>query len=391
MEGHTILCYNSNDMLKEVFCVSFNKKVLKYFDFGLLLNVILICIIGVITIASSTQAFNGGTTRYFVRQIIWIVMGLCMLAVTVAIDYSTYKVYYKLIYFANIAMLGVVVILGKVTNGANSWLGIGTLGIQPSEFMKISLIILFARKIEEFEDNINNLKNLSILFGYAALPLAMVAMQPDLGTCMVIVFIIIGMLFMAGLDIRVFIVGMAVAALFILAVWFSPVPILEDYQKLRVLSFFNPDIDPMGSSYHIKQSLIAIGSGQVMGMGFGNGLQNEGRFLPESHTDFIFSVLGEEFGFVGTIVMVLLYASFIFSCLKKVKIAKDKFGSMLVVGLMSMFIFQMFQNVGMTIGLMPITGITLPFVSYGGSSMWTSMISVGLILNVGMRRHKINF
>jgi len=347
---------------------------------------------GITTISSATQAFKeGGTNRYFIMQIVWVLSGLVLLIITAAIDYSMFRMYYKLIYCANILMLVLVLLVADKVNGARSWLGIGSLGIQPSEFMKISLIIFFARKIEDFEDDINNLKNLGILFLYAALPLGLILMQPDLGTAMVIVFTIVGMLFMAGLNIKIIMGGAVAAAASVLAVWFSPVPILKPYQKFRILTLFDPQADPLGSGYHMTQSLIAIGSGQLFGMGFGKGLQNEGKFLPESHTDFIFSILGEEFGFVGGILLIILFASLIFRCLRIARIAKDKFASMIVVGVMSMIIFQMFQNIGMTIGLMPITGITLPFVSYGGSSMWASMIGIGLVLNVGMRRHKINF
>lgn len=370
----------------------FSKKALRNFDFSLLLIVIFICAIGIITIASATQAFkDGGTLRYFILQIAWTLLGLVLMAITVAMDYNIFKMYNKIIYFANVGMLALVVVIGKATNGATSWFGVGSFGIQPSEFMKISLIILLAKKIEEFEGDVNNIRNLGILFLYSALPLGLIMLQPDLGTAMVIIFIIIGMLFMAGLDIRVFIAGILAAAGVVLGLWFSPIPILKPYQKDRILTFINPEHDPLGTGYHIIQSKIAIGSGQLFGMGFGKGLQNEGRFLPESHTDFIFSVLGEEFGFIGALLLVILYALMIFKCVKISKIAKDKFGSLVVVGVASMFIFQMFQNVGMTIGLMPITGITLPFVSYGGSSMWASMISIGLVLNISMRRHKINF
>ena len=165
--------------------MSFNRKMLKNFDFGLLFNILLLSIIGIITVSSATQAFSGGSNRNFVLQIVWTLLGLGLLIITVAIDYSAFKTYSKFIYVANIIMLVAVIVMGKVTNGANSWFGIGTLGIQPSEFMKISLIILFAKKIEEFEDNVNSFKNLGILFLYAVLPLGMIAYQPDLGTTMV--------------------------------------------------------------------------------------------------------------------------------------------------------------------------------------------------------------
>jgi len=367
--------------------VSFNRKMLKNFDFGLLFNILLLSIIGIITVSSATQAFSGGSNRNFVLQIVWTLLGLGLLIITVAIDYSAFKTYSKFIYVANIIMLVAVIVMGKVTNGANSWFGIGTLGIQPSEFMKISLIILFAKKIEEFEDNVNSFKNLGILFLYAVLPLGMIAYQPDLGTTMVMLAIIIGMLFMGGLDLRVLIGGLLSGAAAIFAVF----PFLEPYQQNRLKVFIDPASDPLKNGYNLLQSKIAVGSGQLFGMGLGKGLQSEGKFLPVAYSDFIFSVLGEEFGFVGSVILILLYASMAFRCLKIARIAKDKFGSMVVAGVVSMLIFQMFQNIGMTIGLMPITGITLPFVSYGGSSMFTSMVAIGLVLNVGIRRHKINF
>jgi rod shape determining protein RodA len=365
--------------------------MLKNFDFSLLINVIFICMIGVITISSATRAFYGGSKRYFILQIVWILIGLGLLAVTVMIDYATFRMYYKVIYFFNLALLGLVVALGQVTKGANSWLGLGSLGIQPSEFMKLSLIIVFARKIEDFEGDVNNLKNLGILFLYAAVPLFMIYKQPDLGTVVIIIVIIVGMLFMAGLNLKVIFWGLAAGIAAFLGLWYSPLPILKEHQRQRISTFFNQSADTIGNGWQITQSKIAIGSGQLFGMGFGKGLQSEGKYLPESYSDFIFSVLGEEFGFVGALILIILYASMLFKCIKISHIAKDKFGSMVVIGIMWMFLFQMFQNIGMTVGLMPITGITLPFVSYGGSSMLTSMISIGLVLNIGMRRHKINF
>lgn len=367
--------------------MALKKKIIRYFDFGLVINVILICVIGIISVSSATQAFNGGSDKFFVQQIIWTVLGIILLVATSIIDYSVFKTYFKIIYFINIFMLVVVIILGKVTNGANSWLGIGSLGIQPSEFMKISLIIVFARKIEDFEDGINNIKNILILLAYAAVPIGLIIYQPDYGTAVVIIVIIIGMLFMAGLNIKVFIAGIAASVTAI----FVGFPFLEPYQQARINIFLNPQSDPSNTGYHIIQSITAIGSGEVFGMGLGKGLQSTGKYLPEAHNDFIFSVLAEEFGFIGAMVLIVLYAFMVFKCIKISRIAKDRFGTMVCMGVVFMFVFQMFQNIGMTVGLLPITGITLPFVSYGGSSMWASMIGIGLVLNIGMRRHKINF
>jgi rod shape-determining protein RodA len=371
--------------------VAFNRKILKDFDVGLVINVFLICMVGMVVISSATHVFKGGSSYSVVRQALWLVAGFGLLAATTFIDYNTYRVYYKVIYIANLVLLGLVVLLGKVTNGANSWLGILGLGIQPSEFMKISLVLVLAKKIEEFDGNINNFKNLGILALYSIIPLGLIAAQPDMGTAMVLAVIVLGMLFMAGLDLRVLIGGLAACAAAALVALFSPLPILDQYMKDRIFDFLDPARAPQHGGYQAIQSKIAVGSGQLFGMGFGNGIQNTGNFISEAQTDFIFSILGEEFGFIGAIVMIVLYASMIFRCLKVVKVAKDKFGSMVVIGVVSMFAIQMFQNIGMTIGLMPITGITLPFISYGGSSLFTSMIAIGLVLNVGMRRHKINF
>jgi rod shape determining protein RodA len=367
--------------------VAINKKMIKNFDFSILFNVLCICAIGIATIASATGVFAGGSKRNFIMQIVWTIIGVILLLITVFIDYSTFKAYYKVLYIINLGMLVAVSALNKVTNGASSWFGIGSFGVQPSEFMKITLIIVVAKKIEEFDGDINNIKNIGILLLYSIPPLILIYKEPDLGTTLIIIFIIVGMVFMAGLDLRVFFGGIGVAIASIFAIF----PFLETHQQDRIKVFLDPSLDPLGAAYHINQSMIAIGSGQLWGMGYGKGLQSEGKFLPEPHTDFIFSVLGEEFGFIGALILVLLYISFILKCFKVTKIAKDKFGEMLVTGITAMFLFQAFENIGMTIGLMPITGITLPFVSYGGSSMLTSMVATGLVLNVGMRRHKINF
>lgn len=371
--------------------MAFNRKILKNFDIGLLINVILICLLGAVVISSATNAFSGGSMKSFVLQIIWVIVGLALLFAAAFIDYNTFKAYYKVIYFINIALLGLVVAIGKVTNGANSWLGLGIFGIQPSEFMKVSLIIVFAKKIEEFEGDINNIKNIGILAAYAIVPIGLIAAQPDLGTAMVFAAIVLCMLFAGGLDLRVLLGGICGALAVVLAVWFSPVQILLPYMKNRILFFLNPSLDPQGKGYQAIQSKIAVGSGELFGMGFGQGIQSQGKFLSEASTDFVFSVLGEEFGFIGALVLIVLYISMIFKCFQSMRVAKDKFGYLVVAGIISMFTFQIFQNIGMTIGLMPITGITLPFVSYGGSSMLTSMISIGLVLNIGMRRNKINF
>lgn len=369
----------------------FSKKIKRNFDFGLLLNILIICIIGVIAVSSATHAFNGGTKRFLILQIVWIIIGLIALIITIYVDYTSIKAYSRIIYLINLILLLIVVALNKVTNGASSWIGIGTLGGQPSEFMKLSIIILFAKKIEDYEDNINNFKNLAEFFILSIIPLGLIIIQPDLGTAAVIFVIIFGMIFMSGIKLKTIFITIFSIIVASVGIWYFPIDILQPHWRQRIYTFFNPSANSADALYHITHSMIAVGSGEIFGMGFGKGVQNNGGYLPEAYSDFIFSAFCEDFGFIGASILLVLYFVLLFKLLKLSKVSKDKFGNIIIIGILFMFTFQIFQNIGMTIGLMPITGITLPFVSYGGSSMLTSMVSIGLVLNITIRRHKINF
>ncbi len=361
-----------------------NKRMFKNLDYSILISEILIIIMGVVTIASAT----GGNTRTFKMQIAFFIMASLIGLVTLFIDYNTIGGYHKVLYISTIILLVLVLVVGQRTKGAKAWLGLGFMGVQPAEFAKLTTIITLAKLMEDME-NINTFKNLLKIAFYALLPMVLIQLQPDFGTNMIFAVTILGMLFVAGLDLK-FIYGGAIAAVVsIAAVW--QLNIIKPYQKDRVMVFLRPELDRMGKGYNAIMAKSAIGSGMFFGMGFRNGNLAGGNFIPESHSDFIFSVFAEEWGFLGTMLLLVLYGNMIFKGIKIAKTSKDKFGCYMVTGIVTMFTFQILQNIGMDIGLMPITGIPLPFMSAGGSSLITSIISVALILNVGIRRNKLEF
>jgi rod shape determining protein RodA len=367
----------------------FNRKVLKNIDYSILLSMIVIVIIGLITISSATHAFReDGNVKTFITQIVWFVFSCSIGFFIMLIDYNTIGGYYKVLYIASIFLLILVLLVGSERNGAKAWLGVGSMGIQPSEFAKLVTIITLAKLLEDME-NINTIKNLGKIAIFCLIPMGLIQLQPDTGTNLIFAVTIFGMLFAAGLNSKIIysVFGTAVAAIGL--IW--QLNILKPYQKDRILVFLKPEMDKLGAGYNAMVAKTAIGSGQFFGMGLYNGRLTEGKFIPELHTDFIFSVFAEEWGFLGAIVLLLLYLNIILKAIKIAKTSKDKFGFYLVIGIITMFTFQILQNIGMDIGIMPITGIPLPFMSYGGSSLLTSVTSVALILNVGMRRQKINF
>ena len=246
---------------------------------------------------------------------------------------------------------------------------------------------MLGKKLEDMESDINNLKNFFILFAYSAIPMFLIVIQPDMGMTMVCFFIILGIFFMSGLNSKVILGGFAAIILAVMVVWNSG--IMKPHWKERLTSFINPEKYESTIGHQVIQSKTAIGAGELTGTGFMKGKQM--RFVPESHTDCIISVLGEQWGFIGIIVLLMLYGVIFWRMLKIAMTAKDIFGSVTVIGLLSYFVFALMQNIGMNIGIMPVTGITLPFVSYGGSSLLTNFIALGLVLNIGMRRKKINF
>jgi len=296
------------------------------------------------------------------------------------------------IIFAVCVLLLIMVLIpgigsGLEEKGGNRWITFGSFGFQPSEIVKIGFILTMAKHISLIEQDVNKPKTLAFLVLHMVIVVGLVLLQPDLGTALVFISIFITMLFFAGLNYKYILcaIGGVIAAMPVF--WFF---ILRDYQKTRIYTFLNPESDMMNTGYQVVQSKIAVGSGQLFGKGFMKGSAQFG-FLPERHTDFIFSVISEEFGFIGSVIVVALLFAIIGRCIYIARNAKNSLGTYITLGVVAMLLFQVFENVGMCIGLMPVTGITLPFISYGGSSLVTNMVALGLVFNVRYRYKVINF
>lgn len=364
-----------------------SSKLLKELDIAAIVIAIIIVMFGALNIYSATRLKFG--ISYFKLQIAWLFIGLILLYIILLLDYTLIMNYAGLIYWASIVFLIINDTLGSVTNGARSWISLGSRGIQPSEFAKIGMIIMLAKQLQDMEGNINSIKNFFILCFYAILPMTLIVIQPDMGMTMVCFFIVLGIFYISGLNSKVILWGLGALVLLIAVIWNSP--LMAPYWKVRLTTFINPEADELGSGLQLISSMTGIGSGGILGKGFLKGTQIAGGFIPEAHTDFIFAVVGEEWGMIGALALLIVYGILILRFIRISIYSKDIFGSILCVGVISTFIFSIIQNIGMTIGIMPITGITLPLMSYGGSSILTNFMALGLVLNVGMRKKKINF
>lgn len=364
------------------------KKVVKAVDKWFLLIAFAAAVFGLVVVSSATRSLDGGTRTALIQLCAFLIGVVGMVAVMV-LDYESFGHKTTLLYAVNIFLLALVLILGVGEDiGGKSWIRIGPVGLQPSELVKIGFILTFAKHLEKVQDDMNRFIPFLGLFLHAAILIGLVLLQPDYGTAMVYMFIFICMVFSAGLHYRYFAVAAGGFLVFAPIAWFF---ILKPYQKLRFLTFFNPEYDPSGSGYQVLQSKLAIGSGEWIGKGLYQGPQTQLNILPAKETDFIFAVIGEEFGFVGCIAVVLALFFLIFRCIYIAREAKSDFGKYICIGIAAMFLFQVFENIGMCMGIMPVTGIPLPFFSAGGSSILTTMLSVGLVMNVWSRRKTLNF
>ncbi len=369
-----------------------NLKNLKKVDKLMFISIILITMFGIVNIYLAKKASVGGMI-FPIKQSIFFIAAILFLYFILSIDYSIIKAFTPIFYWTSIALLVLVLIIGANINGAQGWIRLGPLSFQPAELAKIATVMMMGKKLEDLDGEINNLKNFFVLAFYAIIPAGLIVIQPDMGMTMVLFFMVLGVFFIGGLDKRIIIGGLGALIVGIVLVWNSG--LIHDYQKRRITSFRNPETDTSGSGYHLRQSLIAIGSGGFLGTL--DSLANDGtggyasQYVPEIQTDFIFSQVCQQWGTFGAICLLSLYGFLISRMINIARTAKDMFGSILTTGMISYFLFAIWQNIGMTIGLMPITGITLPLVSYGGSSLATTIISLGMVLNIGMRRKKINF
>lgn len=358
-------------------------------DWTIIICTLLLVGIGLTAIGSATHVNQEaiGFGSLVVKQLVFFLANVAVVIGMQFIDYHRLKGWGNIIYGITLLMLIAVMAVGTSALGAQRWIQLGPITIQPSEFSKLLMIICMAKMLEPRIGKLNTFKSLILPVLYVGVPIALVFLQPDLGTSLVYIAIFVGMLFISGIKTRLIKIIAGTGLLLMPLGWF----VLKEYQKQRILVFLNPDIDPFGSGYHIIQSKIAIGSGLIFGKGIFNGTQSQLNFLPENHTDFIFSVIGEEFGFVGCIVVLLLLFMLIYRSIQVAYTCNDNFGMLLATGIGTMFAFEVLVNVGMTIGIMPVTGIPLPFLSYGVSALTTNMLSIGILLNIAMQRTKYIF
>lgn len=361
-------------------------RLRKNFDWPLLMVTFVTAVFGLVTLYSAT---HDRSPIFLHLQIFWLIVGIFLLVVSTMVDPQRIAKFAGHIYIAILVALVVVVIVGHTSHGAQRWISLGPLRFQPSEFAKLAIILTLAAFFTKKHEKIREFSTLFLSLCYAGLPIALILKQPDLATAVVTIIIWYGMAFMAGARGRhllfIFLASIAIFAL----MWH--VGLVKNYQKQRLLAFINPNLDPQESGYHIIQSRIAIGSGEVTGQGFLKGTQVQGHFIPEEHTDFIFTVVAEEEGFVGAIGLIALYAILLWRSFLILAGTEDLLGRLLASGIITMLAVHIVINIGMTLGIMPVAGVPLPLFSYGGSNLIVTLISIGLLLGIAKRRHRLVF
>jgi rod shape determining protein RodA len=365
----------------------FDRRLVQNFDWGLLWLTLLLGAIGLVALYSAVTAGEQTTQEVlFKKQFIWFGTGLAVMVLSFVFNYKLLERFAPALYVGCIFLLVGVLLVGTTGGGAQRWLRLGPISIQPSEFAKLSIIIVLARYYARYANpdgyTLPELIKPALLIG---LPFLLIVRQPDLGTGLLLLLVAGSMTVFVKIERRSFYSFLICGALVGPMVWFF----LKPYQKQRILTFLNPDRDPLGAGYHIIQSKIAIGSGMLTGKGYLKGTQNGLSFLPEQHTDFIFSVLAEEWGFIGAVFVLFCFFLLIIWGLRVAYRCRDPFGTILCVGVTAKLFWQVAINIGMVMGLMPVVGVPLPFVSYGGSSIVTAMLCVGILMNVSMRRFLI--
>jgi rod shape determining protein RodA len=360
-----------------------DRRLFTHFDWTLLGVVLLIASIGILNLYSTTSGGEVSGTPLYLKQIFWLLIGLAVMVVIAFTEYRFYSDFAYIVYMVAFFFLLVVMGYGIITSGAQRWIKIGSISFQPSEFVKISLILALAKFFQRLPSREGySLKDLTYPFLLLLLPMGLILKQPDLGTSIILLLVFFSILIFVKIRWSTLLtIGLGGAAILPLSWSF-----LKEYQKRRIITFFNPELDPLGAGYHLIQSKIAVGSGGIIGKGFMKGTQCKLGFLPEQQTDFIFSALGEEWGLIGSLMIVGLYFMLILWGLRIAVQSKDRFGAILSFGVVAMLFWHIFINIGMVLGMMPVVGIPLPLLSYGGSFLLSTMIGMGLLLNVSMRR-----
>lgn len=364
------------------------RKILRNIEWSILICTVLLVTIGLVALTSATKNSDYEELK---KQIMWIAISIPILIVVIFIDYDIF-VRISPVLYGIILVLLIAVLFTSPINGATSWFDIGPFSFQPAELAKIIIVLFLAWMITKIQkkgkDEINKVLKLGLILLAFAVPVLLIIKQPDYGTAMAFIAALVFILFAAGIRKRYIITAILLVIILVPVLYFF---VLPEHAKARIDVFLNPNLDPRGAGYNIIQSKLAIGSGQLLGMGLFKGNQTQLGFLYPKTTDFIFALIGEEMGFVVAAGIIFLYVILITKAVYVAKTAKDDLGSYIAMGIAGIFFFHMLENIGMTMGLLPITGIPLPFVSYGGSSLLSNFIMIGLLLNISGRRQKAIF
>ena len=360
----------------------FERRLYYHIDWALLIAILALCALGVMMIYSTSADPTRGTSRLYITQLYAIGLGILALLFTLTLDYRTFTDKSHLIYIGLLGLLLYVMFFGMVQMGARRWIAIRGFNLQPSEFAKVGVALVLAKFFGE-NRGAPAWTDLAVGGALTLIPFALIAKEPDLGTAVTLLPVFLAVAYLAGMRMRI------LGILFLCCLLAAPVAwrfALKDYQKTRISTFLDPSQDAKGAGYQQIQARITVGSGGLQGKGFKKGTQGQLRFLPVAHNDFIFSVLAEEQGFAGVLVALGLYLFVILRTLEAARLAKDRLGAYLVLGVLASFTFQVVYNITMSAGLAPVKGLTLPLMSYGGSSMIATLAGFGLVLNVRMRR-----
>ncbi|MBN1613532.1 MAG: rod shape-determining protein RodA [Deltaproteobacteria bacterium] len=363
--------------------MKFDRRLIYHFDWTLLVLVLLISFIGLVNIYSAGFRSFAGQENLYIRQAQWVLLGLVFMGLAFSIDYRLISRYAYVIYGISVVLLFIVFLFGYATRGSQRWIVLAGFSFQPSELVKLTIILALARYFDDHRSGTAyRLRELLIPSLIVLVPFLSIVRQPDLGTALIVLILFVSMIFFVGIQWRSLLISLAATIILLPLGWFF----LHDYQKERILTFFNPERDPLGTGYHIIQSMIAVGSGGILGKGFLKGTQTQLKFLPEQQTDFVFSVFAEEWGFLGCLVLMVLFLTLILWGLKIAIHSRDYLGTLVAFGITTIIFSEVFINIGMVLAILPVVGIPLPFLSYGGSAMVILMMAVGLLMNISMRR-----
>ncbi len=364
------------------------KRSTPLLDYNLLLPIFLLIAVSILNLYSATMGMQGskqGISPLFYKQLIWFGIGTIAMFLFAYLDYRMWKKLSFVLYAVTILLILITIVKGRTAYGAQRWLSLGFFSFQPSELAKFSLLLVLSTYFDEhWVENGYSLTPLILPILYVLVPFVLILKQPDLGTAIIILLIGASVILFAGVKLRTFLLFLVVFITIMPLGWHF----MKGYQKTRLMAFVDPYKDPLGSGYHLLQSRIAVGSGKLFGVGYLKGTQSHLNFLPESHTDFIFSVLAEEWGFVGSLIVIALFAFILFEGFHISRYAKDRFGVMLAFGITLSIFLQFFINIGMSTGILPVVGITLPFMSYGGSSILIFMVEIGILLSIYIRKFR---